>query len=259
LADTCGILVYRLGRHVAHRGAGPRRDCLLLKSFDLHVGSIAHAELRRIKQFLAHAHGENATAGGHRIGAEVDPVDHTFDLELLEASQLLSHSGRNVNDGQAGRSLGPEVAHLSSECRGTSHSNEIIAYGEPQAPPAESPAPVCDRPRLACKAIKPSLANAARMVEDNPPLLRLRLLQQVGATSGNSVVLGNTATLPVAKRERRAGEGQEEPALRRQPELTQVSAEWRGIVDAFRTDAAPTASGSSWLKSTNDIAQNHQP
>src|SRR5437899_1796478 len=38
LADTCGILVYRLGRHVAHRGAGPRRDCLLLKSFDLHVG-----------------------------------------------------------------------------------------------------------------------------------------------------------------------------------------------------------------------------
>src|SRR3989454_6112054 len=109
---------------------------VLLKSFDLHVGSIAHAELRRIKQFLAHAHGENATARGHRIGGEVDPVDHTFDLELLEASQLLSHSGRNVNDGQAGRSLGPEVAHLSSECPGTSHSNEIIAYGEPQAPAA---------------------------------------------------------------------------------------------------------------------------
>ena len=79
------------------------------------------------------------------------------------------------------------------------------------------------------------------MVEDNPPLLRLRLLQRLGATSGNSVVLGNTAILPVAKWERRAGEGQEEPALRRQPELTQVSAEWRGIVDAFRTDAAPTA------------------
>src|SRR3989441_11562077 len=105
---------------------------LLLKAIDLHVGSIAHTELRRIKQFLAHAHGENATAGGHRIGGELDAVDHTFDLELLEASQLLRHSGRNVNDGQAGRSLGLEVAHLSSERPGTSHSNEIIAYREPQ-------------------------------------------------------------------------------------------------------------------------------
>lgn len=41
------------------------------------------------------------------------------------------------------------------------------------------------------------------MVEDNPALLQLRLLQQLCATSGNTVVLGNTAIVPVAKREQR--------------------------------------------------------
>jgi regulator of protease activity HflC (stomatin/prohibitin superfamily) len=36
-----------------------------------------------------------------------------------------------------------------------------------------------------------SLANAARMVQDNPTLLQLRLLQTLGASSGNTVVVGS--------------------------------------------------------------------
>lgn len=36
-----------------------------------------------------------------------------------------------------------------------------------------------------------SLANAARMVQDNPALLQLRLLQTLGASSGNTVVVGS--------------------------------------------------------------------
>jgi regulator of protease activity HflC (stomatin/prohibitin superfamily) len=39
-----------------------------------------------------------------------------------------------------------------------------------------------------------SLANAARMVEANPSLLQLRLLQQLESTSGNTVLLGMPAT-----------------------------------------------------------------
>ena len=35
-----------------------------------------------------------------------------------------------------------------------------------------------------------SLANAGRMIEDNPGLLQLRVLQQVGGSSGNTVMLG---------------------------------------------------------------------
>lgn len=35
-----------------------------------------------------------------------------------------------------------------------------------------------------------SLANAGRMLDDNPGLLQLRVLQHVGATSGNTVMLG---------------------------------------------------------------------
>lgn len=39
-----------------------------------------------------------------------------------------------------------------------------------------------------------SLANAARMVQDNPALLQLRLLQTLGASSGNTVVVGSPET-----------------------------------------------------------------
>jgi regulator of protease activity HflC (stomatin/prohibitin superfamily) len=35
-----------------------------------------------------------------------------------------------------------------------------------------------------------SLANAGRMVEDNPGLLQLRIIQQLGASSGNTIMLG---------------------------------------------------------------------
>ncbi len=48
-----------------------------------------------------------------------------------------------------------------------------------------------------------NLANAARMIEDNPALMQLRLLQQLGAAGGNTVVIGDTGIIPVAKRERR--------------------------------------------------------
>lgn len=35
-----------------------------------------------------------------------------------------------------------------------------------------------------------SLANAGRMIEDNPGLLQLRILQQMGGSSGNTIMLG---------------------------------------------------------------------
>ena len=50
-----------------------------------------------------------------------------------------------------------------------------------------------------------SLANAAKMVEDNPMLLQLRLLQALGEGSGNSIVITaspSSAPLPVPSRRR---------------------------------------------------------
>ena len=45
-----------------------------------------------------------------------------------------------------------------------------------------------ERARTETAALR-SLANAGRMVEDNPGLLQLRLLQQVGGSTGNTVML----------------------------------------------------------------------
>jgi len=37
-----------------------------------------------------------------------------------------------------------------------------------------------------------NLANAARLIEDNPALYQLRVLQQIGASTGNTIVLGQS-------------------------------------------------------------------
>jgi len=42
-----------------------------------------------------------------------------------------------------------------------------------------------------------NLANAARLVQENPALFQLRLLQQIGGTQGNTVVLGAPQIVPV--------------------------------------------------------------
>ena len=52
------------------------------------------------------------------------------------------------------------------------------------------------------------LANAGRMLEDNPGLLQLRILQQLGASSGNTIVLG----LPGAEHLGALGSGPAGPA-----------------------------------------------
>ena len=47
-----------------------------------------------------------------------------------------------------------------------------------------------------------NLANAARMLEDNPNLMQLRLVQALGEASGNTLVLGmpgQAMPVPVGK------------------------------------------------------------
>jgi len=50
-----------------------------------------------------------------------------------------------------------------------------------------------------------NLANAARMLENNPMLLQLRLLQSVGESSGNTLVVG-TANMPIPANKKKEGE-----------------------------------------------------
>jgi regulator of protease activity HflC (stomatin/prohibitin superfamily) len=59
-----------------------------------------------------------------------------------------------------------------------------------------------------------SLANAAKMIEDNPNLLQLRALQTLADSSGNTLVFGlNNGTIPVAKGfGAKPGNGRKEPS-----------------------------------------------
>jgi regulator of protease activity HflC (stomatin/prohibitin superfamily) len=65
-----------------------------------------------------------------------------------------------------------------------------------------------------------SLANAARMVESNPSLLQLRMLQQLESTSGNTVLVGmpsNTSPLPYRQVGPNAAAESTEPASEPEP------------------------------------------
>ena len=54
-----------------------------------------------------------------------------------------------------------------------------------------------------------NLANAARLVEERPALMQLRLLQQIAGSSGNTVILGMpSSSTPVPIRGQRTGEGE---------------------------------------------------
>ena len=54
-----------------------------------------------------------------------------------------------------------------------------------------------------------NLANAARLVEERPALMQLRLLQQIAGSSGNTVILGMPSTsTPIPIRGERAAEGE---------------------------------------------------
>jgi len=80
------------------------------------------------------------------------------------------------------------------------YSQVVLAQKEGQA--------ALERARGETAALR-SLANAAQMVSANPALMQLRLLQQVAASSGNTIILGVPAgsnPIPITTRETRASE-----------------------------------------------------
>ena len=87
------------------------------------------------------------------------------------------------------------------------YSQVVLAQKEGQA--------ALERARGETAALR-SLANAAQMVSANPALMQLRLLQQVAASSGNTIILGVPAgsnPIPITTRETRASEPPPLPTL----------------------------------------------
>jgi len=140
-----------------------------------------------------------------------DPVAAmTNDQNYVSALYLALHAGlrevlagRTADEVLAGRSeLGPavggavasELARLGVELLGVDVRDVMVpselkrAFAGIVAARREGEAAL-ERARGETAALR-SLANAGRMVEDNPGLLQLRILQQLGASSGNTIMLG---------------------------------------------------------------------
>ncbi len=112
-------------------------------------------------------------------------------------------AGRTADEILAGRAaLGPavggavasEIARIGVELLGVDVRDIMIpselkrAFAGIVAARREGEAAL-ERARGETAALR-SLANAGRMIEDNPGLLQLRILQQLGAASGNTIMLG---------------------------------------------------------------------
>jgi regulator of protease activity HflC (stomatin/prohibitin superfamily) len=140
-----------------------------------------------------------------------DPVAAvTNDQSYVSAIYLALHgglrevlAGRTADEVLAGRAeLGPavggavasELARLGVELLGVDVRDVMVpselkrAFAGIVAARREGEAAL-ERARGETAALR-SLANAGRMIEDNPGLLQLRILQQLGGSSGNTIMLG---------------------------------------------------------------------
>lgn len=140
-----------------------------------------------------------------------DPVAaFTNDQSYLGALYAALHAGlreviagRSADDILAARAeLGPavgglvasELARIGVELLGVDVRDVMVpgelkrAFAGIVAARREGEAAL-ERARGETAALR-SLANAGRMVEDNPGLLQLRVLQQLGSSSGNTIMLG---------------------------------------------------------------------
>jgi regulator of protease activity HflC (stomatin/prohibitin superfamily) len=161
-----------------------------------------------------------------------DPVSaFTNDQSYVNALYLALHSG--LRDAISGRTadeilaaraeLGPavaasvasELARIGVELLGVDVRDVMVpgelkrAFAGIVAARREGEAAL-ERARGETAALR-SLANAGRMLEDNPGLLQLRLLQQVGGSSGNTLMLGLGADGRVAVPPRPPARREDEP------------------------------------------------
>jgi regulator of protease activity HflC (stomatin/prohibitin superfamily) len=112
-------------------------------------------------------------------------------------------AGRTADEVIAGRAdIGPavggavasEIARIGVELLGVDVRDVMVpselkrAFAGIVAARREGEAAI-ERARGETAALR-SLANAGRMIEDNPGLLQLRILQQLGGSSGNTIMLG---------------------------------------------------------------------
>jgi regulator of protease activity HflC (stomatin/prohibitin superfamily) len=140
-----------------------------------------------------------------------DPVTAvTGDQSYVSALYLALHAGlrevlagRTADEILAGRAelgpavgatIGSELARLGVELLGVDVRDVMVptelkrAFAGIVAARREGEAAL-ERARGETAALR-SLANAGRMIEDNPGLLQLRILQQLGGSSGNTIMLG---------------------------------------------------------------------
>jgi regulator of protease activity HflC (stomatin/prohibitin superfamily) len=125
----------------------------------------------------------------------------------LHAGLREALAGRTADEALAARAeLGPavgeavasELARLGIELLGVDVRDVMVpselkrAFAGIVAARREGEAAL-ERARGETAALR-SLANAGRMIEDNPGLLQLRILQQLGGSSGNTIMLGVPGT-----------------------------------------------------------------
>ncbi len=167
-ADGIGVKVSLLGRVEI---ADPAKAVNSVQNYTANLHALLQVALRQV---VSSGSLEDLLAGRGDIGAKV--LASTAEPALEFGLKVLSVDVRDVM-------LPGDLKRIFAQ--------ELAARKEGLA--------ALEKARGETAAMR-NLANAARMVEDNPALLRLRLLQHLGATTGNTVVFGEGDLAPPRRR-----------------------------------------------------------
>lgn len=147
-----------------------------------------------------------------QLGLRDAVTRRTLEETLAARGQL----GAEVREAVAGRLATLGVELLEVDVRDVMLPGELKrAYASVIAARKEGEAAL-ERARAETAALR-SLANAARSVADNPGLLQLRILQELGASSGNTVVFGAPETGTILPRPTPDGDTRAAPLGTRPP------------------------------------------
>jgi regulator of protease activity HflC (stomatin/prohibitin superfamily) len=125
-----------------------------------------------------------------QLGLRSAVTRRTLDESLAARAEL----GPEVRDAVAGRLAAIGVELLDVEVRDVMLPGELKrAFASVIAARKDGEASL-ERARAETAALR-GLANAGRTLVDNPGLLQLRILQEVGASSGNTIVFGADAPI----------------------------------------------------------------
>ena len=171
----------------------PGQEVLTSEGLGVKISLVANIELvdpevaiNKVQNYMATFYGELQVALRILVGG----------LNIEDVLKARDDLGNTLLERVSGPAAGVGLHVISVNVRDVMLPGDLKRIFSQEVSARKEGVAALERARGETAALR-SLANAARLVQENPALLQLRLLQQIGGTQGNTVVLGAPQIVPV--------------------------------------------------------------